>query len=212
MTGQKNNEVMISGPAGQLQLMVTTVDNNIHLNSYAIICHPHPLYGGTMSNKVVHIINKTFNSAGFNTVRFNFRGVEKSEGEFANGVGEVDDLLAVINWLIQQTKTTRLYLAGFSFGSFIAAQVATDKKLPVTIEKLLLVAPPVSMYNFANIKINIPCLVIQGGQDTVVEPAQVKQWVAQQETNVQLEWNDEAEHFFHGKLNFIRDKVSSHWF
>jgi len=213
MTNANNNESLIDGPAGQLQLVHTTVENASSTIT-AIICHPHPLYGGTMSNKVVHMINKTFNGVGINTVRFNFRGVEKSQGEFADAVGEVDDLLSVINWLKQHTQTTSIYLAGFSFGSFIAAQVANKQATPLKIEKLLLVAPPVSMYDFGNIKIdaNIPCLVIQGGKDTVVEPAQVKKWLETQGSNVKLEWNDEAEHFFHGKLNFIRDVVLEHWF
>ncbi len=212
MSKSNNTEFVIDGPVGQLQLVHTTLENNFAQNASAIICHPHPLYGGSMSNKVVHIINKAFNEAGLDTIRFNFRGVEKSQGEFANGVGEVDDLLAVVNWLTQQKKTSQLYLAGFSFGSYIAAQLATKKTLPVSIDKLLLVAPPVSMYDFSDIKITIPCLVIQGGQDTVVDPQQVKQWVSSQKKSVELEWNEQAEHFFHGKLNFIRGKITVHWF
>ncbi len=215
MSTEKSTEVLINGPEGQLQLIhtiINNVKNSSDINTTAIICHPHPLYGGSMSNKVVHIINKAFNNAGLNTIRFNFRGVEKSQGQFANGVGEVDDLLAVFNWLREQTDTNRIYLAGFSFGSFIAAQLASREQTPIKIEKLLLVAPPVSMYDFATVKINIPCLVIQGGKDTVVDPEQVKQWVNRQGNNIELEWNDEAEHFFHGKLNFIRDAVTNHWF
>ncbi len=217
MAGDQNNEIFIAGPTGQLQLIQTIVapDSSIdarHSNSVAIICHPHPLYGGSMSNKVVHIINKAFNSVGINTVRFNFRGVEQSEGQFADGIGEVDDLLSVFEWLAQNTQTSSIYLAGFSFGSFVAAQVAALQQTPIAIEKLLLVAPPVSMYDFAAIAFDMPCLVIQGGQDTVVEPEQVKQWVAAQSDNVQLLWNDEAEHFFHGKLNFIRDSIVKNWF
>jgi len=212
MSKSNNTEFVIDGPVGQLQLVHTTLENNFAQNASAIICHPHPLYGGSMSNKVVHIINKAFNEAGLDTIRFNFRGVEKSQGEFANGVGEVDDLLAVVNWLTQQKKTSQLYLAGFSFGSYIAAQLATKKTLPVSIDKLLLVAPPVSMYDFSDIKITIPCLVIQGGQDTVVDPQQVKQWVLSQKKSVELEWNEQAEHFFHGKLNFIRENITVHRF
>ncbi|MFV1984468.1 MAG: alpha/beta hydrolase [Thiohalomonadales bacterium] len=212
MSTEKSSEVFINGPDGQLQLIHTTLKNSFDINSVAIICHPHPLYGGSMSNKVVHIINKAFNNAGLNTVRFNFRGVEKSQGQFANGVGEVDDLIAVFDYLVQQTEINSIYLAGFSFGSFIAAQLASREQTPIKIKKLLLVAPPFNMYDFANVKIKIPCLVIQGGKDTVVDPEQVKQWVAKQGNNVELEWNDEAEHFFHGKLNFIRDAVTNHWF
>jgi len=212
MSNTQNTELMIKGQDGELQLIHSIIKANPLSTTTAIICHPHPLYGGSMNNKVVHIINKTFNSAGFNTVRFNFRGVEKSQGQFADGIGEVDDLMSVFEWLVQQTKTTSVILAGFSFGSFVAAQVASLKQTPLTIDKVLLVAPPVSMYDFSSVSISIPCLVIQGGKDTVVDPEQVKGWVASQKNNVQLDWNDEAEHFFHGKLNFIRDSISNHWF
>ncbi len=216
MASDQNNEILIDGAVGRLQLIQTIVAPNSNSNtrpeSAAIICHPHPLYGGSMSNKVVHIINKAFNSVGINTVRFNFRGVEQSQGQFADGIGEVDDLLSVFDWLARDTQISRIYLAGFSFGSFVAAQVASLQQTPIAIEKLLLVAPPVSMYDFGSITFNVPCLVIQGGQDTVVEPEQVKQWVATQADNVQLLWNDGAEHFFHGKLNFIRDSVVNKWF
>lgn len=215
MANNKNNEIIITGSDGQLQLLHTIVENNNRSSTTAIICHPHPLHGGTMTNKVVHIINKAFNSAGLNSVRFNFRGVEKSQGEFANGVGEVDDLLVVLNWLKRETETTSIYLAGFSFGSFIAAQLTTQKIIPLVplvIEKLLLVAPPVSMYDYSQIDIKIPCLVIQGAKDTVVDPEQVRQWVDSQDNNVQLEWHSDAEHFFHGKLNFIHDTILNYWF
>ncbi len=209
MVTPKNNELFIDGSDGKLQLIhsVVTASSNV----LAIICHPHPLYGGTMRNKVVHIINKTVNNAGINSIRFNFRGVEKSEGSFADGIGEVEDLLTVIHWAKKQTACASIYLAGFSFGSFVAAQLASRQQLPVAIEKLMLVAPPVSMYDFAAININVPCLVIQGGQDTVVDPQQVKTWVASQQQTIQLEWNEQAEHFFHGQLNFVRDAIVKHW-
>jgi len=216
MSKINNTELLIDGPAGQLQLLHSTVNNDsdelINSNCIAIICHPHPLYSGSMNNKVVHIINKTFNSAGLNTIRFNFRGVEKSQGEFANAIGEVDDLLAVIEWAKKQSTLDSMYLAGFSFGSFIAAQVASRSDLNIKIEKVLLIAPPVGMYDFDAVDIKQPCLVIQGGLDTVVDPANVKTWFDSQADNFVLEWHEEAEHFFHGKLNFIRDSISKHWF
>src|SRR5579883_2897349 len=105
---------------GVLEILTSPAQENIpEKNITAIICHPHPLHGGTMTNKVVTTLAKTFRDLGMRTVRFNFRGVGKSEGAFAEGIGETDDLLAVVKWAQTTCSNDKLWLAGFSFGAFV---------------------------------------------------------------------------------------------
>ena len=129
---------LIPGPAGNLELVLETPDGWDASQPVTICCHPHPLHGGSLQNKVVHILAKSFLHLGAQVVRFNFRGVGQSEGEFADGLGEQDDLLAVVQWCRQNWPDATLWLAGFSFGAFVAI-MAHEKIAP---QRLVLVAPP----------------------------------------------------------------------
>ncbi|HSC66336.1 MAG TPA: alpha/beta fold hydrolase, partial [Cellvibrio sp.] len=123
----KEQEFFIPGPSGQLEAIIHQGDNEGHFAGrelLVVICHPHPVHGGTMDNKVVTTLMRTYRDLGVHVLRFNFRGVGKSEGSFDNAIGEVDDLRAVIAWVDQQLPDTSLLLAGFSFGSSIAAQAS----------------------------------------------------------------------------------------
>lgn len=113
----------VKGPAGKLEVAVGT-PIGIDRSALGIICHPHPLHGGTMYNKVVTTLARTLQGLGLTTVRFNFRGVGKSQGEYDHGRGEIDDLLAVAAWLQKEMGHQEIWLAGFSFGAYIAANGA----------------------------------------------------------------------------------------
>src|SRR5690625_6487933 len=133
----------------------------------AVLCHPHPQHGGTMRNKVVTIMERSLRELGLRTLRFNFRGVGKSEGEFDDGAGELDDLLAVVDWVRRARPNDILWLGGFSFGGYIALKGA--QSLPVA--QLLTIAPPVERYGFADLQApDCPWLCVQQDDDDVGSP------------------------------------------
>ena len=207
-TNCKDGQLLIQGPAGQLELQLNYAGECPGSRPLAVICHPHPLYGGSLTNKVVHMVGRAVNDLGLATVRFNFRGVGKSEGQFDDGRGETDDLQAVVSWAREQHPDSPLWLAGFSFGAYIALK--GHKR--VNAEKLLLVAPPVTLYDLGDVpSVDIPWWVIQGGQDEVIDPQAVDNWVKQHPTPPIYEWYEPGSHFFHGQLNYLRDFVSQAW-
>lgn len=191
--------VTIPGPSGALEGIVDCAAGS-PLGG-AVICHPHPLYGGTMQNKVVHILAKSLTASNRTVVRFNFRGVGVSMGEYDEGAGETDDALAVLDWLASNQTGLPMILAGFSFGSYVALQAAAQ----VEPAALITVAPPVRMFNFENLpSIACPWLLIQGDEDEVVGATSVINWVRTIENPPQLEIIRDASHFFHGKLLDLR--------
>lgn len=201
----KEQEVFISGPVGRLQAAIHQGDEEGVLaarNLLVIVSHPHPVHGGTMDNKVVTTLMRTYRDLGIHVLRFNFRGVGKSEGSFDNAIGEVDDLLAVIAWVKQQLPQSPLLLAGFSFGSSIAAQAS---HLVDSLRHLTLVAPPVERYPYDRDG-RFPCVlaVIQGDKDERVVADGVYQWVAALQTPAELLRYTEAGHFFHGYLTQMK--------
>ncbi|NOZ36823.1 MAG: alpha/beta fold hydrolase [Gammaproteobacteria bacterium] len=205
------SEMLIPGPAGDLEVRFELLkeadsDEQGRPAPLAVICHPHPVYGGSMSNKVVHILAAGFRELGAHTVRFNFRGVGRSTGEFDNGIGETDDLLAVVKWAQAQSPASSLWLAGFSFGAWIALKASAQ----LQAERLVLVAPPVDMYDFNHIpEVNMPWMVIQGGEDEVVSASAVARWAAQRQPAPQFKTLDSAGHFFHGQLNALKEVLKS---
>lgn len=200
--------LLIDGPAGQLELRLDYPDGCPAGKPVAIICHPHPLHGGSLTNKVVHMIGRAVNDLGLATVRFNFRGVGQSGGRFDDGRGETDDLQTVADWVHTQHPDSPVWLAGFSFGAYIALQGHQG----VAAEKLLLVAPPVTLYDLSAITtVAIPWWVLQGGEDEVIDPYAVDDWVKRHPTPPHYEWYAPAGHFFHGQLNYLREYVKQAW-
>ena len=166
----------------------------------AVICHPHPLFGGTMKNKVVTTIARAYEQLGIPTVRFNFRGVGKSDGQYGEGKAEQADLLSILDWLKEVLPQHQVCLAGFSFGSFVSAAVASS--LPV--QHLLSVAPPIHLYDYAHLdETTCPWLVVQGDQDEIVPFKQVQQWVKHKAIDFVVV--SRAGHFFHGQLIELRE-------
>jgi len=203
-------ERIIQAPCGDLEIAVTCPSTSPPdgTSPWAVICHPHPLHGGAMTNKVVYMISRSFNALGVATVRFNFRGVGKSAGEFDNGEGECGDLRAVVDWVNQMYQPSELWLGGFSFGSYVALRSHRD----LHASRLLLVAPAVERFDFNALSVSeIPTLIVQGGQDDVVSPDAVIEWAEAQENRPKFEWFQEADHFFHGKLNELRETIITHW-
>jgi len=185
----------LNGPQGALEATLSVPDETS--GSVAVVCHPHPLYGGTMDNKVVHYTVRALLEMGMPVLRFNFRGVGKSAGQFDEAVGEVDDCMAVVQWIKDEYPHDQIVMAGFSFGSYIAAQVASR----IEAAALVTVAPAVTLYDFNAIsEINCPWLLIQGDADEVVPPEAVRTWVANTGRVSKVIWMPDASHFFHGRL------------
>lgn len=196
-----DSKLLLNGPDGLLETLVQWPTQEA-LPIIAIICHPHPLYGGTMNNKVVTTTARTLRHMGMITVRFNFRGVGQSEGQYAEAKGELDDLKAVMAWVKSALPKQQLWLAGFSFGSFIAASGASDK----VVKQLISIAPPVHHYDFINIaKPHCPWLVIQGELDEIVPAHHVYDFVNTKRYPIKLCKVSDAGHFFHGRLLELRD-------
>ncbi len=206
---EKETKVIISGPVGQIEAVVTNADVRGALTDkqrVAIICHPHPQQGGTMDNKVVTTLMRTYRDLGIQVVRFNFRGVGKSQGVFDNAVGELDDLLAVVHWAKNNSSQSGILLAGFSFGSSIAARASYQVD---GIVHLTLVAPPIERYAYdLNGKFAVPVCIVQGDQDELVNASGVYAWAAALTGSVSLIRYAAAGHFFHGFLPTLKMDLS----
>lgn len=200
---------MIPGPSGQLQAVLHQGDKTGTFaanNWLVILCHPHPVHGGTMDNKVVTTLMRTYRDIGIHVLRFNFRGVGKSDGVFGNAVGEQDDLRSIINWCQHTLPGTGLMLAGFSFGSSMAAQVSYEVK---GLLHLTLVAPPVERYPYArDNQFSCAVCVVQGDQDERVIAQGVYDWIAGLQGKVELLRYPEAGHFFHGYLTTLKTDLT----
>jgi alpha/beta superfamily hydrolase len=205
----KEQDFLIPGPCGQLQAVMHQGDSDGHLAArglLALICHPHPVHGGTMDNKVVTTLMRTYRDLGIHALRFNFRGVGNSEGSFDNAVGELDDLMAVVTWVKQHLPQAPLLLAGFSFGSYIAAQVSYRVD---AVQHLTLVAPPIERYSYDR-NGQFPCAlaVIQGDKDERVIADGVYQWVSGLLSPAELLRYADAGHFFHGYLSQMKNDLT----
>lgn len=200
----------VNGPAGQLEAVVEAGSDSPPF--LALVCHPHPQFGGTMDNKVVTTLTRLARDQGAPAVRFNFRGVGKSQGSYADAIGETEDLLAMHAWLTQQYPGLPVWLAGFSFGSYVAArgaQILKESGTPVS--QLLLVAPPVHNNDFTSlVDVGCPVAVIQGDTDEVVPPEKVFQWVEQTPLAPALIRFADCGHFFHGKLTDLKEAAQRH--
>ena len=196
----------LPGPAGALEVSVDLPDAADARAGYAIICHPHPLEGGTMHNKVVTMAARSLRELGLTTVRFNFRGVGASQGSYDNGRGETLDLLAVAQWAQQARPHHALWLGGFSFGSWIALLGA--RHLPVA--QVISIAPPAGRWDFsAVLPPACPWLVIQGEADDIVEPHAVYDWLARLNAKPTLVKMPDTDHFFHRRLMDLRGAIKN---
>lgn len=202
------SEVLLRGAAGIIEAVVDLPEADCARAGVAVICHPHPLHGGTMHNKVVTMIERSLREVGLTTVRFNFRGVGKSEGEHDNGRGETLDLLTVAEWVTAKRPNDALWLAGFSFGAYVALLGA--RHLPV--KQMISIAPPAGRWDFsAVLPPTCPWLVVMGEDDDVVEPQQVYDWIegmpaAERPNLIRM---PETGHFFHRRLMDLRGAIKN---
>lgn len=195
----------IPGPRGKLEAIIGEPEQSSR-KLLGIICHPHPLHEGTMNNKVVTTVGRVFERLDIVPLKFNFRGVGKSEGEYGNVVGELDDLRSVLEWAKQAYPDYGIILAGFSFGSYIATKVATEIK-PVA---LITIAPPVHHCPFNElVAIDFPWIVVQGDDDEVVPPDEVYDWLQSLDQAPSVFKMPGVCHFFHGHLIELRDHLAT---
>ena len=196
--------IFFDGPAGRIEAIIKEPAGPI--TRAAIVCHPHPLFGGTMHNKVVFRIARVFQNAGFAVLRFNFRGAGRSEGEHDNGLGEQEDLRAAIDFINRRYPEVDVWLAGFSFGSAVMLRsgVCDNRFLG-----FIYAGVPVSKYDFSGIvRCNKPKLVIQGELDAFGQPKEVEPFFAGLDEPKELVIIAGADHFFEGRLNEMSDAVS----
>lgn len=190
----------IDGPAGPLEVALNVAESP---RGIALICHPNPVQGGTMDNKVVTTLAKTFFALGYAAVRFNYRGVGKSQGSFDDGEGETADALAALAEARSRVGELPLVAAGFSFGGYIASRVAAQ----TPVERSVLVGPAVGRFPVGEVAADT--IVIHGEEDDVVPLADVLAWARPQSLPVIV--FPGAGHFFHGRLPQLGRVVAGMW-
>lgn len=190
----------IEGPAGKIEIAVN--DPGESRRGVALLAHPHPLYGGTLDNKVVQTLAKAFFTLGYCALRLNFRGVGASDGVFDEGRGEVEDFLALAGHARRSYGDTELALGGFSFGGFVAASVAGQ----LAPRHLVLAGPAVNRFPLGAVP--PATLVIHGEEDDVVPLKDVFDWARPQQLPVVV--FPGAGHFFHGNLVALQRLVERH--
>ena len=194
----------LDGPVGKLDAITDRADPALARRGVAVICHPLTIEGGTMHNKVVTMIERALRESGLDTVRFNFRQAGNSEGSYDKGLGERDDLAAVVAWVRKVCPDDALWLGGFSFGSFVSIAQAVALKA----DALISVAPPVGRWEFERISLpRCPWLIVQGEADEVVEPEAVFAWVEKLDPKPELVRMPDTSHFFHRRLMDLRGAI-----
>ena len=204
MVSMQRKRLSIEGPVGNIDAYL---EGPTTANKVVVVCHPHPLHGGTMDNKVVTTIARLFHSLGVASIRFNFRGVGSSEGEHDSAVGEIDDALSVVAYA-KKTGLQVAAIAGFSFGGFIAYRVAQE--IQSELSATVLVAPAINKYQQepASSRFSTPLIVAQGLADDVIEAEGVEQWLQGVSGPTHYLTFADAGHFFHGQLVGLKSALA----
>lgn len=204
-------EVIFAGPEGRLEGRFSPPPRP--RAPVALILHPHPQGGGTMNNRIVQAMYQTFAKRGFATLRFNFRGVGKSQGTFDNGIGELSDAASALDWVQQiHPEASTTWVAGFSFGAWIGMQLLMRRP---EIKGFISVAPPANMYDFTFLA---PCpssgIIIQGTGDEVVAHSAVQKLVDKLKTQRHITIDHVeipgANHFFEKEMDQLMGAVDGY--
>ena len=199
----------LAGPAGGLESLIETPVSGedsqaAQVAAFAVVCHPHPQFGGTLDNKVVHTLARAFNQLGAPAIRFNFRGVGTSAGTYDDGRGEIQDALAVIAWGRARWPGAALWLGGFSFGGSVAVWAAGE----AAPARVVAVAPGITTIDVTGaVPPACPWLIVQGDADEVVPPQVVLAWSRTLVPAPEIAVLPGAGHFFHGRINDLRETV-----
>ena len=201
------SETNIQGPAGRLEAKFARTA--LAEAPLALILHPHPLYGGTMTNKVVFALHQGFRRHGFATLRINFRGVGRSQGHYDDGEGETADALAALDWLrAGHPQASRCWIAGYSFGAWIALRALMERS---GIERFVAVAPPVNLFDFSFLA---PCpapgLILHGARDDLVPEPAVARFADHHGAAIDYHRLDGADHFFEGHLEELGRRLDAY--
>ncbi|HEU5436301.1 MAG TPA: alpha/beta hydrolase [Telluria sp.] len=200
----------LAGHAGNMECVIDYPDAELYATArgIALVAHPHPLYGGTMDNKVAHALARTFVGIGYIAVRFNFRGVGASEGVHDNGHGETDDMALMYQHITAKYPGLPVALAGFSFGTFVQSQFAQRLAAAGTpAERLVLVGAAAGKWAMADIPADT--ILIHGETDDTIPLVDVIDWARPQDIPVIV--IPGADHFFHRKLGHIKTLVTQMW-
>lgn len=203
--------VLLRGPDGAVDALIDAPEA---ARGIALVCHPHPLFGGANTNKIAHTLARSLRDLGYAVIRPNFRGVGKSEGVHDHGTAETEDMLSVLAWAQSRWGSLPLALGGFSFGAFVQTRVAERMAGGVTpVQRMVLVGTATGEVSGARSYTTGPVpkdtLVIHGEQDETVALANVLDWARPQDLPVVVVPG--ADHFFHGKLHLIRDIIARNW-
>lgn len=206
-----SESVLLRGPDGAIEALI---DVPATIRGIALVCHPHPLFGGANTNKIAHTLARSLRELGYATVRPNFRGVGKSEGAHDHGDAETEDMLSVIAWAQSRWGSLPIALGGFSFGAFVQTRVAkrlADSRTPA--ERIVLVGTATGEVHgarsYTTETVPKDTVVIHGAEDENVALANVLDWARPQELPIVVVPG--ADHFFHGKLHLIRDIIARAW-
>lgn len=197
---------LINGIVGAIEIAVDLPKNEV--KGMALVAHPHPLFGGTMDNKVAQTLSKTLNELGYITVRPNFRGVGQTAGEHEHGIAETDDMLQIIDWMTAQWANQSMVLAGFSFGSFVQSRVAQAlNERGFAVERMIMVGTAAGKWDVAPVPHD--AIVIHGELDDTIPLEAVMRWAEPLEAPVTVVAG--ADHFFHRRLHIIKRIIVQQW-
>lgn len=206
-TAKRSEMISVAGPEGELEGIFSYVSKNV--TRLAILCHPHPLYGGTMHNKVVYSMATALNQLGYATVRFNFRGVGRSKGTFNHGIGEQRDVDAVLEHFQRLYPDAMKVIGGFSFGAKVGLLVGSrDERISALLGVGITI--DVADFNFL-LDYEKPKLIIQGSQDEFGSVRSLTEWFAKLKEPKKMVIVEGAVHLFDGKLNELKNAILSNF-